>query len=89
MCLQDFSWFATFLGNWLGSLVSECEWWFSDQREDYLCLITYTYVSTAQSSCIETVITFMNILEYPFPVTDLGSWERMDAKLQVGDCSLA
>jgi len=64
MGLQHFSWLASFLGNWLGSLISEREWWFSNQREDYFCLVT-----------------FMNVLEYPFSVTDLGSWERMDAKL--------
>jgi hypothetical protein len=89
MRLQDLSWLASFLGNWFSSLISEREWWFSDQREDYLCLVTYTYVSTAQPSRIETVITFMNVLEYPFPVTYLGSWERMDVKLQVSDGSLA
>lgn len=81
MGLQHFSWLASFLGNWLGSLISEREWWFSNQREDYFCLVTYTYISTVQSSYIETAITFMNVLEYPFSVTDLGSWERMDAKL--------
>lgn len=41
--LQHFARLYSFLRAWFRALVCESEWWFSDERENDFCLVTYSW----------------------------------------------
>jgi hypothetical protein len=89
MGLKDFAGAATLPGAQLRALVCEREGRLANKRELYLSLVTYRRRMSTDSAVTNDTHTFMNVLEDPVPLTNLGSGQRMDRVAQIRHNRLA
>ena len=58
----------------LGALIRERKWWLANQREFDLSLVTYEMRMSRDGLAItDDALAFVDVLEDPMPLADLGS----------------